>query len=113
MDAQYIGKRLLSLPDNPEVIIGRETKHGRRYDTLNFSCGRAPEGFVELIFECWVRPEMLEGKEYIDPWKGENTLIDFKKVLNAVLENKKMLPALMGVDENFDKLIEEKLREKK
>ena len=114
MRAEYIANRLLALKGNPQVFIVSVTKESSavfRHDTLNFSLGNSPEGFVELIRENWVT-RIIKEKKMIDPLEDCSPIFDHKKVINALLENKKVLPAFIGVDKNFDKIIAEKLKEK-
>lgn len=80
---------------------------------LNIAGGRSPEGYVCLstggcnITDIIKEAEKKGMKE--NPWSD---YVDYKKVVEVLLENKEMLPAFMGIDKNFDKIIAEKLKEK-
>lgn len=41
----------------------------------------------------------------------ESEITNFPQILEAVLSQDKILPALIGIDEAFDKMIEERLRQ--
>ena len=46
-------------------------------------------------------------------FETDNDQINYKKILNNILQNdKKILPTLLGIDKNFDKVLAQKLRRK-
>jgi len=114
MHAHDLGNFLLSLKDNPMVLLWEwdEESYSARHWILNSSGGKHAEGYVYLnrglfMSDVITRAEKTGMKE--NSWEKS---IDFKKILDSILNQKEWLPALMGIDENFDKLIAEKLKEK-
>jgi len=112
MDARYIANMLLALEGNPQVALWRWTDKGSQYYSLNFTCGLDPEGFVCLSTGDCNITNMVKDSEMKESWENSALIIDYKNIVETVLTMKEVLPALMGVDKNFDKLIAEKLKEK-
>jgi hypothetical protein len=115
-------------------MIKYKTIIGRMRDSLCPVCGQPVEdGYDEVeVMSSHVRQEAscshcetkwreyytlqgIEIEETVDmEVEIEGDLSDIENVpdiLEAVLQNKKILPTLIGIDEMFDKLITEKLKE--
>lgn len=113
MQAHDLGNFMLSLNDNPTVCLWKWTDKGTRFRHLNIAGGRKAKGYVYLSQSEFDSTKTLKeaekkGMEDVD----EQVVIDFSKIIKHLLENKKMLPAFIGIDKNFDKIIAEKLKEK-
>lgn len=96
----------------PETITANErlcnncyARWVNEHDVTGFHFGCVKQGITDpaVCKECLCKCQE----------KGiENNLsyVDVHKVVSNLLENKKLLPTLIGIDKEFDKLIEERLR---
>ncbi len=116
MKAYELANVLLSLKDNPSVILwqwvdNQSGYYGERQRLLNFASGKVGNGYFQLTSGLRITGEMIEDmkKDMVDNLPQD--VIDYDKVLKAVMKQKKLLPTLIGIDKNFDKLIAEKLKE--
>jgi len=107
MRAHDLGNYMLSQKDNPIVILWEWTQKGSRHYYVSTTSSGPKKGFIFLSAELSADSEINEAekKETYDL-----DFIDYKKVINTILENKTLLPTLIGIDPGFDKLITEKLK---
>ena len=114
MRARYMANILLSLKSDPQCVLHEwDSRKGiDKIYPLYFSVTQVREGFVVFRIEHDdMLNEYLSEEQVPDVFDNGDPVLNYKKIVDTILENKEMLPTLMGLDENLDKIIAEKLRE--
>ena len=115
MRARYMANRLLSLKGDPQCVLHQWDSRKGGVDKilpLNFGATQVREEFIVFRTEPFnTTKEFFSEEQVPDVFDNGDPVLDYKKIVDTILENKEMLPTLMGLDENLDKIIAEKLRE--
>jgi hypothetical protein len=110
--AELKQQRLLEETGEPAFIIdhqgqiraARLRRHGRH---LMIQASEITDTWIEANPNGTIN---VGGYSYLKRWYTKNQAYSADKVLNSILKCKEVLPILMGIDRDLDKLIEQELR---
>ena len=74
--------------------------------TGGMSWGESPGKTYETLNHLYEVDTVLDAVGF----NHEEDLLDYREIMEKILRNESLLPLLVGVDENLDKIVEKKLR---
>lgn len=112
MKASYLANTLLSFEGDSECVIHQwDHNNGSQYYGLNFACTQSKKNFIIFTKNLDMTQYLDKVKTIPDQWLDGNSVIDYKNIFQKILSVKELLPLLIGLDKNLDKIIAERMKE--